>query len=77
MYEVITQNALKAPGAHLQRARAYAALGNKSKALEELRAAIQDGLTGYETLDQPEYATLQNDTGYQSISASLHQTNAE
>ena len=77
LYEVITANAPKAPGAHLQRARAYAALGNESKAIEELRAAIQDGISDQDSLDHPEFAALQKDPAFQSIYASLHQNSAE
>jgi dienelactone hydrolase len=77
LYEVITANATKAPGAHLQRARAYAALGNKNNALEELRAAIRDGVSDSEDLKDPEFAALQKDPAFQSIADSLHQTKAE
>lgn len=77
LYEAIVTNATKAPGAHLQRARAYAALGNKTKAFEELRAAIQDGVSDPEDLNQPELSRFHNDPAFQTLLGSLHPTTAQ
>jgi dienelactone hydrolase len=71
MYDVIVSNAKQAPGAHLQKARALAAMGDKKKSIEELRLSVRDGLTGPANLEQPEFASLHGDPQFQSILESV------
>ncbi|HET9697232.1 MAG TPA: hypothetical protein VFP40_10230 [Terriglobales bacterium] len=75
LYDVIVSIAKQAPGAHLQKARAYAGLNDSKQALEELRLAVRDGLLDPASLDQPEFAFLRASPEFKSILASVPPSN--
>lgn len=77
LYGLITSTATKAPGAHLQRARAYAGLKDKKRAMNELRAAIQDGLRSRSDLDQPEFALFKASPDFNQLVDSIPQSGSE